>query len=215
MVGASVLARNGFLNENSLRLTFAAPHFLLTSLNQPAHEQIDRMMDRINAKLAAWNEAREDEAVAALLHCCAARRWAHALAAGRPFASPEALYTAADAHWARMESSDWLEAFRAHPRIGERKPAAASAQSKAWSSQEQAQVHEAQRTLLAALAQGNEAYEARFGFTYIVCATGKSAQEMLAILNRRLTSEPAAELGEAAEQQRQITQIRLRKWLEA
>jgi OHCU decarboxylase len=169
----------------------------------------------MNRALALWNDAEEDKAVAALLHCCAVKRWALALAAQRPFPSETALYAAADARWAEMQEPDWMEAFRAHPRIGERKPAEASQQSKAWSSQEQAQVQAAQSNILSALAQGNRDYENRFGFTYLVCATGKSAEEMLAILNRRLDNERAAELKEAAEQQRQITQIRLRKWLEA
>jgi len=173
------------------------------------------MTSRINPKLAQWNEAEDDAATAALLHCCAARRWAHAVAAERPFASEETFYTTADQHWAAMQEPDWMEAFRAHPRIGERKPAQASAQSKAWSTQEQAQVQAAQQAILTALAEGNRVYEEQFGFTYIVCATGKSAEEMLAILNRRLTNKRTAELREAAEQQRQITQIRLRKWLES
>lgn len=184
------------------------------------------MIGSMNPRLASWNEAEEDEAITALLHCCRAQRWAHALAAERPFLSEETLYAAADTHWAAMQEPDWMEAFRAHPRIGERKSeigpgidehkaADASLQSKAWSSQEQAQIHATEQAILTALAEGNLAYEERFGFTYIVCATGKSAEEMLAILNRRLASERAAELQEAAEQQRQITQIRLRKWLEA
>lgn len=167
----------------------------------------------MNSILAAWNRADKEEAIAALLSCCAAQRWASALAAQRPFAGETALYEAADARWLEMEEQDWMEAFRAHPRIGERKPAEASRQSATWSSQEQAQVHAAQSTVLSALAEGNRSYENRFGLTYIVCATGKSAEEMLAILNRRLANDRATELREAAEQQRQITQIRLRKWL--
>jgi OHCU decarboxylase len=107
-----------------------------------------------------------------------------------------------------------MEAFRAHPRIGERKPAEASAQSKEWSSQEQAAVHDSHAEILAELAAGNLRYEKQFGFTYIVCATGKAAEEMLAILRTRLANDRQTELREAAEQQRQITQIRLRKWLQ-
>jgi len=114
-----------------------------------------------------------------------------------------------------MQEADWMEAFRAHPRIGERKAAEASQQSKAWSSQEQAQVQEAQTAILDALADDNRRYEERFGMTYIVCATGKSAEEMLAILTQRLDNDRNKELREAAEQQRQIMQIRLRKWLTA
>jgi OHCU decarboxylase len=112
-----------------------------------------------------------------------------------------------------MEEPDWMEAFACHPRIGERKAAHATAKSAAWSGQEQSFADGAQARVLADLAQGNSLYEQRFGFTYIVCATGKGADEMLAILNRRLTSDRTTELHEAAEQQRQITQIRLGKWL--
>ena len=86
-------------------------------------------------------------------------------------------------------------------------------QSAAWSKQEQAQTNAASEAVLAELAEGNEQYEQQFGFTYIVCATGKSADEMLAILKRRLANTRDAELREAAEQQRQIMQIRLGKWL--
>ncbi len=112
-----------------------------------------------------------------------------------------------------MQEADWLEAFACHPRIGERKAAHVSARSAAWSQQEQAQVGEAQARIIAELAEGNALYEQRFGFTFIVCATGKSAEEMLAILKRRIESSREAELREAAEQQRQIMQIRLGKWL--
>ena len=86
-------------------------------------------------------------------------------------------------------------------------------QSAAWSRQEQSSAKAANERVLAELAEGNALYEQRFGFTYIVCATGKSAEEMLAILRRRLASNREAELREAAEQQRQIMQIRLGKWL--
>jgi len=113
-----------------------------------------------------------------------------------------------------MEEPDWMQAFRAHPRIGERKVEHATAQSKQWSGQEQSAVEKARFETLAELAAGNRQYEEFFGFTYIVCATGKSAEEMLGILRGRLTNNRETELREAAEQQRQIAQIRLRKWLQ-
>ena len=145
--------------------------------------------------------------------CCGARRWAAAMVALRPLKSVGELSTAADRIWGTMEKADWMEAFDCHPRIGERKAAHASRKSAAWSQQEQSSAETAAERVLAELAEGNARYEQRFGFTYIVCATGKSAEEMLAILNRRLSSDRSDELREAAEQQRQITQIRLRKWL--
>lgn len=113
-----------------------------------------------------------------------------------------------------MQEPDWREAFACHPRIGERSAAAlAGGQSTAWSRLEQSRTSAADENLLAELARGNQVYEEQFGFTYIVCATGKSAEEMLAILRRRLANTRDTELREAAEQQRQITQIRLGKWL--
>lgn len=167
----------------------------------------------MNPVLDAWNRAPEPEARDAMLACCGSRRWAHAMVAQRPIARVAELSEAADRAWSAMGEADWLEAFACHPRIGARKAAHAPTQSTAWSSQEQASVASAQERVLAALAAGDALYEEKFGFTYIVCATGKSAEEMLAILKRRLGSERAAELKEAAEQQRQILQIRLGKWL--
>lgn len=167
----------------------------------------------MNAKLTAWNAAAETEALDTMLACCGARRWAQAMVAARPVATVAELSATADRVWAGMGEQDWMEAFACHPRIGERKTAHAPAKSVAWSKQEQSSVSEAEARVLAELAEGNARYEELFGFTYIVCATGKSASEMLAILKRRLASSRAAELREAAEQQRQILQIRLGKWL--
>lgn len=168
----------------------------------------------MNATLAAWNAAGATEASNAMLACCEAKRWADAMVALRPIASVFALSEAADRTWATMQEADWLEAFACHPRIGERKVSMhAGEQSSAWSRAEQAQTNFASDSVLAEIAEGNQRYEELFGFTYIVCATGKSAEEMLAILKRRLQSTRETELREAAEQQRQIMQIRLGKWL--
>jgi 2-oxo-4-hydroxy-4-carboxy-5-ureidoimidazoline decarboxylase len=167
----------------------------------------------VNAKLAAWNAAPEAEAIEEMLACCGARRWAEAMVAARPIRSVEELSVTADRLWSTMGEADWMEAFACHPRIGERKAAIESGQSAEWSQQEQSLVNAAEAAVRTGLAERNELYEERFGFTYIVCATGKSATEMLAILNRRLNNDRGTELREAAEQQRQIMQIRLGKWL--
>jgi 2-oxo-4-hydroxy-4-carboxy-5-ureidoimidazoline decarboxylase len=171
----------------------------------------------MNTVLTKWNNANHNEAIATLLSCCAAQRWAGAVAALRPFASEASLLKTADEIWATMQEPDWMQAFRAHPRIGERQAAHAAgqstAQSSAWSQQEQASTQSAHDHVLKELAEGNARYEELFGFTYIVCATGKSPEEMLGILKRRLNSDRHTELREAAEQQRQITHIRVRKWL--
>jgi 2-oxo-4-hydroxy-4-carboxy-5-ureidoimidazoline decarboxylase len=177
--------------------------------------QIHQRTKPVNPVLAAWNASEQTTALAALLSCCSASRWATQIIAMRPFSSETDFYNAADQVWATMQEPDWMQAFSAHPRIGERKAPAASAQSSEWSSHEQAAVQLAQSKVLDELATGNALYETRFGFTYIVCATGKSAEEMLTILQRRLANDRRQELHEAAEQQRQITQLRLRKWLQS
>ena len=175
----------------------------------------------MNATLAAWNVAAESEALEAMLACCGSTRWAQIMVAQRPIANVWALSDAADRAWDTMHEPDWLEAFASHPRIGERAPAPVAAhatyepatRSSEWSRQEQASARTANELVLAELAEDNQLYEQRFGFTYIVCATGKSAAEMLTILKRRLANDRESELREAAEQQRQIMQIRLGKWL--
>jgi 2-oxo-4-hydroxy-4-carboxy-5-ureidoimidazoline decarboxylase len=114
-----------------------------------------------------------------------------------------------------LSESDWLEAFRSHPRIGESKAVTdASPQSARWSEQEQSNVANARDSATTALAEGNRIYERKFKRIFIVCATGKSPEEILNILRRRLETDERTELQEAAEQQRLITQIRLRKWLQ-
>ncbi len=167
----------------------------------------------MNARLAEWNAADEAAALDAMIACCGSRRWAAAMVAERPIQSPEKLSATADQIWSTMEVPDWMEAFARHPRIGERKASHATAKSEEWSKQEQSSAAAADAGVLERLAKGNAVYEERFGFTYIVCATGKSADEMLAILERRLNNDQETELRVAAEQQRQITQIRLRKRL--
>lgn len=167
----------------------------------------------MNAVLAEWNRADAQDALEEMLACCGARRWAAAMVARRPMQDVVTLSTEADKAWSTMEEADWMEAFSCHPRIGERKAAHASAQSAVWSRQEQAGTADATAGVIDELAEGNAQYEAKFGFTYIVCATGKSAEEMLEILNKRLGHTREEELQEAAEQQRQIMQIRLGKWL--
>jgi allantoicase len=162
----------------------------------------------------AWRLTRLDalaphEARRELLACCGSTAWAQRMTGARPLrdlatAKAEAA-RAADA----LVEGDWLEAFAAHPRIGEKK--ADSGTTSAWSVQEQARVSEAARATLDALAEANRAYEARYGFRYIVCATGKSAEEMLAIARERLESDRARELARAADEQRKITELRLEK----
>jgi OHCU decarboxylase len=136
------------------------------------------------------------------------------MTSARPFNSLEDLLTKADTLWRSLSEEDWLEAFCAHPKIGEQKAAAAqSEQARSWSAQEQSGTVSAGAETRAALATGNQEYEKRFGFIFIVCATGKTSEEILAILNRRLQHEHGTELPVAAEEQRQITRLRLEKLL--
>jgi 2-oxo-4-hydroxy-4-carboxy-5-ureidoimidazoline decarboxylase len=167
----------------------------------------------MNPILKTWNDGDEKAALNAMLACCGAQSWASAMVALRPIDNVFELSMAADRVWATMTEADWMEAFACHPRIGERKASQATSKSAVWSTQEQSSVATAHTTVLEELAEGNARYEEKFGFTYIVCATGKTADEMLTILKRRLTNDRATELREAAEQQRQIMQIRLGKWL--
>ena len=155
------------------------------------------------------------EAEAALLRCCGSVAWARRMAEARPFGDAAAVFAAADRTWWELGPDAWLEAFRAHPRIGERDAATShGSEARAWSAREQAGVAGAAPEVRAALAEGNRAYEARFGHIFIVCATGKRADEMLALLTARLANDPAAELRVAAEEQRKITRLRLERLLE-
>ena len=165
--------------------------------------------------MARWNFLPIAAAVSEILPCCGSRAWADGMVKRRPLLDAATLVAASDEIWRSLAASDWLEAFRSHPRIGEsRAPKTVSPQSAAWSEQEQRNVAEAGESARIALAEANRAYERRFNRIFIVCATGKSPAEILKILQLRLENDDETELQEAMEQQRQITQIRLRKWLQ-
>jgi OHCU decarboxylase len=170
--------------------------------------------DRVNDILARWNRLPIEEAISAILPACESQTWAQEMAAKRPFADEAALLFASDETWLNLAPSDWTEAFHSHPRIGESRASHASRRSIEWSAKEQQNVTQAETAVKTALADANEEYERRFKHIFIVCATGKSATEILGILRRRLENSSEEELLEAAEQQRQITQIRLKKWLQ-
>jgi OHCU decarboxylase len=168
-----------------------------------------------------FNQLPLGQAEAELLRCCGSRAWAKRLAVEMPFESVDALLDASDRIWWSLGREEWLEAFRAHPRIGERAPMSAQAGGGAvgdthrWSEEEQAGARQAPDDLQSALAEANRAYEARFGHIFIVDATGKSATEMLALLRSRLANDPDTELRVAAEEQNAITRGRLRKLMGA
>jgi len=139
--------------------------------------------------------------------------WAESLANHRPFASADELFESSDAIWWALAERDWQEAFDSHPRIGQQHAKSATAESLKWSSEEQRAAMALDQAVKAALAEGNRRYEEKFGRIFIVCASGRSAAEILQILEQRMQNPPDLELKEAAEQQRQITQLRLRRWL--
>jgi 2-oxo-4-hydroxy-4-carboxy-5-ureidoimidazoline decarboxylase len=170
----------------------------------------------VNSILARWNGLLAAEAEKEISPCCGSSAWARGVVARRPFANRDALLGASDETWRALSDEDWLEAFRAHPRIGESKAERpVPARSAAWSAEEQGALASEMdaESIKARLAEGNHEYERRFGRIFIVCATGKSGAEMLEILRRGLGNDAAAELREAVEQQRQITRLRLERWM--
>ncbi len=160
-------------------------------------------------QINSWTEA---EARAAFLLCCGAMRWAERMTARRPFRQSDELLEAAEQIWNGLGREDWLEAFAAHPKIGDLDALRVKfGSTAAWAATEQGGVAAASESILLALAEGNRAYEAKFGYIFIVCATGKTAPEMLVLLQQRLNNVPEKELAIAAAEQAKITRIRLQK----
>jgi allantoicase len=163
----------------------------------------------------AWlNSLSTDEAARELLQCCGSKRWAKEMTAARPYEKLADVIARANEIWQSLDRDDWLEAFRSHPKIGEKKAAElVSAQSRQWSGQEQAGVNAASAETNNALATLNREYEQKFGFIFIICATGKTSDEMLAALRERLDHDAGEELPIAAAEQSKITELRLKKLL--
>jgi len=167
----------------------------------------------MNPVLERWNSLDPVLAAEEILPCCGSRAWAAEMAARRPIADEDHLSVASDAVWLGLPEAAWQEAFDSHPRIGEQKAKAATEESLSWSANEQSKALSDDEAAKLALAKANRRYEEKFGRIFIVCASGKSAAEILALLEQRMHYAPAVELHEAAEQQRQITQLRLARWL--
>jgi 2-oxo-4-hydroxy-4-carboxy-5-ureidoimidazoline decarboxylase len=153
---------------------------------------------------AAINTLSAGDAREAFTRCCGSRRWVDGMLARRPFASADELFAAADAIWAGLDRADLLEAFAHHPAIG-------AVGARGFSAREQAQVAEASAATLQELETLNRRYRERFGFVFLVCATGKSADEMLALLQARIDNAADVELRIAAGEQAKITRLRLEK----
>jgi 2-oxo-4-hydroxy-4-carboxy-5-ureidoimidazoline decarboxylase len=160
------------------------------------------------------NSLSKRDAVTLFRQCCGSKRWAEEMTMRRPFRSMQELQTVADEVWFSLSPDDWKEAFAQHPKIGDIKSLRKKFQHTAeLASKEQSGVAGASEKTLKALAEGNNLYEAKFGYIFIVCATGKSADEMLALLNERLHNYPDVEIKIAAQEQANITRLRLEKIL--
>lgn len=159
--------------------------------------------------LERLNRLDPDEARLAFRDCCASEAWVTAMTLQRPFATTEKLLDAARSAWRSLDPADREDAFSAHPSIGE--SAAGEDRHSTWSRDEQAAVGSASAAVLDSLAECNRAYEARFARVYLVFATGKSAEEMLAICRTRLDNDPEVEQEIAAQEQEKITDLRLRR----
>jgi allantoicase len=169
--------------------------------------------ERVSA-IARFNRLSREPALKALLDCCGAKKWAEKMLAVRPFPDLGYVLDTADKVWSGLQREDWLEAFHHHPAIGEKQAKAKqSANALRWSASEQSIAQEAPRETLAALAAANREYRAKFGYVFLICATGKSSEEILKNLHERMPNDPEAELRIAAEEQRKITRLRLEKLL--
>lgn len=166
--------------------------------------------------LERLNGMNESDARDAMLSVCGSRRWVDKMIEKRPFASSAALYSAAEESWFCLEVQDWLEAFSHHPRIGERNLAQPKfAATATQSSKEQSGMAGASESVRAEFSIGNALYEKKFGHVFLICATGKTGEEMLCSLRERMRNEAAAELQNAANEQSKIIRIRLGKLVEA
>jgi OHCU decarboxylase len=162
----------------------------------------------LSESLGWFNALARGEAERQLLACCGSRAWASAVAAGRPYADVSALIKTADAVWTELPSSDWLEAFAAHPRLGESGGHAANS-----SQMEQSRIMGAGDETLAELGEKNRRYEARFGHVFLISAAGRTAADVLAALRQRMNNDQATEVKVAADEQRKITLLRLESML--
>lgn len=162
--------------------------------------------------LAEFDNLSESEKYEALFKCCGSANWADLMLTVFPVDNMADVLVAADEKWAQCDEDDYLEAFTHHPKIGDKNLLREKfAATSAWASNEQSGVNTATDDVIDALAKGNTDYEEKFGFIFIVCATGKSASEMLWLLESRLPNDPEKEIEIAAAEQAKITRIRLEK----
>lgn len=165
-------------------------------------------------QLAELNQLSPAHRKEELTKCCGPTAWVEKINTFFPFSNKESLFEKADEIWNSLKPRDWLEAFQHHPKIGDINSLKEKFASTAkWAAGEQASVQQASHDVIKALAEGNREYEAKFGYIFIVCATGKSAEEMLQLLKARLPNKAEVEIGIAAAEQAKITRLRLEKLL--
>jgi len=170
----------------------------------------------MNNVLARWNSLDPVAAAREILPCCGSGAWATALTTERPIADEPSLINLSSSIWLNLPKDAWQQAFDSHPRIGQKHAQThATEESLRWSAQEQQAALSEDEAAKLALETANQHYEQRFGRIFIVCASGKTSSEILVILEKRMQNDDATELCEAAEQQRQIIELRLRRWLES
>jgi allantoicase len=166
---------------------------------------------RTTAALRRLNALPPHEAAQMFQECCGSAGWAEKIAAARPFGSAEEVFACAEKCAQLLAREDWLAALASHPRIGEKKSAAQSARANAWSAQEQSAAHSAGAEAAREMADANQAYEQRFGHGFVICATGRSAAEILAVLRERMKNDPGSEFSVACAEQRKIARLRLER----
>jgi len=160
------------------------------------------------------NGLDSSEAAAQFNLCCGATNWIKIMNQSRPFQNKNEVYQQAESIWLSLSSEDWLEAFTHHPKIGNINSLRKKFQNtKSISKNEQSGVNNATKSTLKNLAESNQLYEDKFGFIFIVCATGKSSDEMLALIKMRLNNNAKIEMQNAAKEQNKITQLRLKTLL--
>jgi 2-oxo-4-hydroxy-4-carboxy-5-ureidoimidazoline decarboxylase len=158
------------------------------------------------------NHQTKAQASHTFMQCCTSSTWVETMVKARPFSDSRAVINQADLAWQELTEADYMEAFEGHPKIGDVSSLRAKyANTKELAGNEQGLVKEANDDVLEVLSQGNRDYEAKFGFIFIVCATGKSAKQMSDLLHARLSNNKAQELVNAAEEQRKIFQLRITK----
>lgn len=165
-------------------------------------------------KLEDFNKQSREKAGQDLFKCCGSKAWVNKIMENFPYNSIEDLKISSDRIWFGCKKEDWMEAFSHHPKIGAQNSADKKHSSTAeWAKQEQSAVKDAGQIILSELEKANQTYENKFGFIFIVCATGKTAAEMLKLLNHRLNNEHEKELHIAINEQNKITHLRINKLL--